>query len=112
LSGQCVVQDDLPIRRNPRRSPGQTRYPNSYLAEGFIAGLVVEAALKIPPAAQAGAGSGRHEQPESRFEGASRRSEWTQDNHFRTKQYYRVWRWMRQTTIVRVQDWQAIEVKR
>ena len=39
--------------------------------------------------------------------------EWTKDNHFRTKQYYRVWRWdPAANRIVRAQDWQAIEVKR
>jgi branched-chain amino acid transport system substrate-binding protein len=39
--------------------------------------------------------------------------EWTKDNHFRTRQYYRVWRWDPSSgRIVRAQDWQAIEVKR
>jgi hypothetical protein len=39
--------------------------------------------------------------------------EWTKDNHFRTRQYYRVWRWdPAGNRIVRAQDWQAIEVKR
>jgi branched-chain amino acid transport system substrate-binding protein len=39
--------------------------------------------------------------------------EWTKDNHFRTRQYYRVWRWdANADRIARVQDWQAFEVKR
>ena len=39
--------------------------------------------------------------------------EWTKDNHFRTRQYYRVWRWDPQANrIARAQDWQAIDVKR
>ena len=39
--------------------------------------------------------------------------EWTTDNHFRTQQYYRVWRWdTAKNAVVRVQDWQAIDVKR
>jgi hypothetical protein len=39
--------------------------------------------------------------------------EWTKDNHFRTWQYYRVWHWdTAKQAIVRVQDWQAIEIKR
>ena len=38
--------------------------------------------------------------------------EWTKDNHFRTRQYYRVWRWDAQkNAVARVQDWQAIDVK-
>jgi len=36
-----------------------------------------------------------------------------EDNHFRTKQFYRVWRWdPAANRVERVQDWQAIEVKR
>ena len=39
--------------------------------------------------------------------------EWTQDNHFRTRQYYRVWHWDgAKNAVVRVQDWQAIDVAR
>jgi branched-chain amino acid transport system substrate-binding protein len=39
--------------------------------------------------------------------------EWTQENHFRTRQYYRVWRWdTSKNAVARVQDWQAIDVKR
>ena len=38
--------------------------------------------------------------------------EWTKDNHFRTKQYYRLWKWdTAKNAVVRVQDWQAIAVK-
>ena len=39
--------------------------------------------------------------------------EWTKDNHFRTAQYYRVWRWdTAQNKVVRVQDWKKIDAKR
>ena len=38
--------------------------------------------------------------------------EWTKDNHFRTRQYYRVYRWdTGKGAIVRVKDWQAFDVK-
>jgi hypothetical protein len=38
--------------------------------------------------------------------------EWTKDNHFRTRQYYRVWRWDSAAGAVRrVQDWVAVDVK-
>ena len=38
--------------------------------------------------------------------------EWTKDNHFRTRQYYRVWRWDNSAGAVRrVQDWVAVDVK-
>jgi hypothetical protein len=39
--------------------------------------------------------------------------EWTKENHFRTRQYYRVWHWdAGKGAVVRVQDWQAIDVTR
>ena len=39
--------------------------------------------------------------------------EWNKDNHFRTRQYYRVWHWDAQkSAVVRVQDWQALDVVR
>ena len=36
--------------------------------------------------------------------------EWTKDNHFRTKQYYRVYRWDGAKIAV-VKDWFAYDVK-
>ena len=36
--------------------------------------------------------------------------EWTKDNHFRTQQYYRVYRWDGAKTAV-VKDWFAYDVK-
>jgi branched-chain amino acid transport system substrate-binding protein len=38
--------------------------------------------------------------------------EWTRDNHFRTRQYYRVYGWdAGKNAIVRAKDWMAYEVK-
>jgi hypothetical protein len=38
--------------------------------------------------------------------------EWTKDNHFRTRQYYRVYRWdTGKGAIAREKDWYAFDVK-
>ena len=38
--------------------------------------------------------------------------EWSKDNHFRTRQYYRVYRWdPDKSAIVRVKDWTGYDVK-
>ena len=38
--------------------------------------------------------------------------EWTKDNHFRTRQYYRVYKWdTAKGSIVQVKDWTAFDVK-
>jgi branched-chain amino acid transport system substrate-binding protein len=39
--------------------------------------------------------------------------EWTKENHFRTKQYYRVYRWdPAKSAVALVKDWTALDVKR
>jgi branched-chain amino acid transport system substrate-binding protein len=38
--------------------------------------------------------------------------EWTNDNHFRTRQFYRVYRWdTGKSAITKVKDWYAFDVK-
>ena len=70
-------------------------YPVSYLTEGFISGLVLEAALKQhawPPTPQKVLAAMNNLKVDMKgLRGGP--LEWTKDNHFRTRQYYRVWRW-------------------
>jgi hypothetical protein len=89
--------------------------PVTYLTEGFIAGLVIEATLKNTPwpatPQKVLAAMNNIKVDMKGLRGGP--LEWTKDNHFRTKQYYRVWKWdPGKSAIVRVQDWQAIDVKR
>ena len=84
------------------------------MTEGWIAGMVIEAALKGP----AGPRTPRkiaasHVEPEGRHQGPARRPiEWTKDNHFRTQQDYRVYRWDEaKSAIVRVQRLGHYDVK-
>ena len=61
-------------RSAPWRQRAKLKYPVTYLTEGFIAGLVVEAALKQHAvAADAAEGPRRDEQPQGRHEGPARR---------------------------------------
>ena len=117
IGTNAFFQDDLPVHAEIRAVTHRAnlKYPVTYLTEGFIAGLVVESALKntpwppTPKKVLAAMNSLKVDLKGLRG-GAL---EWTKDNHFRTKQYYRVWRWdPAKSAIVRVQDWQAIEVKR
>jgi hypothetical protein len=87
----------------------------TYLTEGFIAGMVIEATLKnvsgAPTPEKVLAAMNNLKVDMKGLRGGP--LEWTKDNHFRTKQYYRVWRWdTAKNAVVRVQDWQAIDVKR
>jgi ABC-type branched-subunit amino acid transport system substrate-binding protein len=113
----AFLEDNLPVHAEIRAVAARAKldYPVSYLTEGFVAGLVVEQALRNtpwPPTPQKVLAAMNNLKVDMKgLRGGP--LEWTKDNHFRTKQYYRVWRWdPAGNRIVRAQDWQAIEVKR
>ena len=117
IGTNALFQDNLPIHAEIRAVTHRANlnYPVTYLTEGFIAGMVIEATLKNtpwPPTPQKVLASMNNLKVDMKgLRGGP--LEWTKDNHFRTKQYYRVWRWdTAKNAVVRVQDWQAIEVKR
>jgi len=110
-------QDNLPIHAEIRATTQRAglKYPATYLAEGFIAGLVAESVLKNtswpPTPAKVVAAMNNVKVDLKGLRGGS--LEWTPDNHFRTTQYYRVWHWdTAKQAIIQIQDWQAIPVKR
>jgi ABC-type branched-subunit amino acid transport system substrate-binding protein len=112
----AFFQDNLPVHAEIRAATHRANlnYPTTQLTEGFIAGLVLEAALKgtsWPPTPQKVLASMNNLKVDTKgLRGGP--IEWTKDNHFRTKQYYRVYRWdPSKNAIVQVKDWTAIEVK-
>ena len=117
IGTNALFQDNLPIHAEIRAVTHRANlnYPVTYLTEGFIAGMVIEATLKNtpwPPTPQKVLASMNNLKVDMKgLRGGP--LEWTKDNHFRTRQYYRVWRWDNaKNAVVRVQDWQAIDVKR
>jgi len=113
----AYLEDNLPVHAEIRAvaARANVKYPVSYLTEGFISGLVLEAALKKtgwpPTHAKALAAMSSLEVDTKGLRGGP--IQWTKDNHFRTRQYYRVWRWdPAAKRVVQVQDWQAIEVQK
>ncbi|MGH8765907.1 MAG: ABC transporter substrate-binding protein [Burkholderiales bacterium] len=117
IGTNALFQDNLPIQAEIRAVAHRANlsYPVTYLTEGFIAGMVIEATLKNtpwPPTPQKVLAAMDHLKVDMKgLRGGP--LEWTKDNHFRTKQYYRVWHWdTAKNSVVRVQDWQAIDVKR
>lgn len=117
IGTNAFLEDGLPIHAEMRAVAHRAglKYPTSYLTEGYIAGMVIEATLRKvawPPTPQkvVAAMSGLTVDLQGLRGGPL---EWTKDNHFRTAQYYRVWRWdPAQNRIVRVQDWRKIETRR
>ena len=117
IGSNAFFQDNLPVHAEIRAVTHRANisYPVTYLTEGFIAGMVIEAALKATPwpptPAKVLSAMNNLKVDMKGLRGGP--LEWTKDNHFRTKQYYRVWKWdTAKNAVVRVQDWQAIEVKR
>jgi branched-chain amino acid transport system substrate-binding protein len=117
IGTNALFQDDLPVHAEIRAVTHRAnlKYPVTYLTEGFIAGLVIESALKNtpwPPTPQKVLAAMNNLKVDMKgLRGGP--LEWTKDNHFRTRQYYRVWRWdTAKNAVVRVQDWQPIDVKR
>jgi hypothetical protein len=117
IGTNAMLEDNLPIHAEIRAVAARAniQYPVSYLTEGFVAGLVLEQVLRNvawPPAPQKVLASMNSVKVDLKgLRGGP--LEWTKENHFRTRQHYRVWRWDPQgNRIVRAQDWQAIEVKR
>lgn len=116
VGANALFQDNLPIHaeiRDAAKKAG-SQYPAEQMAEGWIAGMVIEAALKAAgwpatPQKLADAMSSLKVDTKGLRGGPI---EWTKDNHFRTRQYYRVYRWdTAKSAVTQVKDWVAFDVK-
>lgn len=117
IGTNALFEDNVPFHAEIRAVTHRAnlKYPVTFLTEGFIAGMVIEAALKNtawpPSPAKVLASMNNLKVDLKGLRGGP--LEWTKENHFRTRQYYRVWRWDgARNAVTRVQDWQAIDVKR
>ena len=116
IGTNAFLEDNLPVHAEMRAIAHRANLPHpvSYLTEGFVAGFVLETALRNtpwPPTPQKALAAMNSLKVDLKgLRGGP--LEWTKTNHFRTRQYYRVWRWdPAGTRVARVQDWQAIDVK-
>jgi branched-chain amino acid transport system substrate-binding protein len=116
VGANALFQDSLPIHKEISEAVGKAgvKYPVQQMAEGWIAGMVIEAALKAAgwPASKEklAEAMGNLKVDTKGLRGGP--IEWTKDNHFRTRQYYRVYKWdAGKASIVRVKDWTEYEVK-
>jgi branched-chain amino acid transport system substrate-binding protein len=117
IGTNALFQDEVAMHAEIRAVAHRAnlKYPITYVTEGFITGMVIEQVLKNtpwPPTPQKVLASMNNVKVDLKgLRGGP--LEWTKDNHFRTKQYYRVWRWdTAKNAVVRVQDWDVIEVKK
>jgi branched-chain amino acid transport system substrate-binding protein len=116
MGANALFAEDSPTHREitAAAKAANAKYPPSLMTEGWLGGMVVEAALKkagwpADAAKVADALSSLKVDTKGLRGGVL---EWTKDNHYRTHQYYRVYRWdTDKSAIVRVKDWIAYEVK-
>jgi ABC-type branched-subunit amino acid transport system substrate-binding protein len=116
IGANALFQEELPIHKEMAEAAQKAgvQYPPQQMAEGWIAGMVIEAALKAtgwPASADKLAAAMSNLKVDTKgLRGGP--IEWTKDNHFRTRQYYRVYAWDgAKNAIMRVKDWTAFEVK-
>ncbi len=114
IGANAMFEDNLPIQKEIAEAAKQagSKYPPEQMSEGWIAGMVIEAALKgagwPTTAAKIQASMQNLKVDLKGLRGGA--MEWTKDNHFRTKQYYRVYRWDG-SKVALVKDWYAYDVK-
>lgn len=114
VNSNALFQEGLPIQKEiaDAAKKAGSKYPAPTMAEGWIAGMAIEAALK-GAGWPADAGKLRASMENLKVDTKGLRGgpiEWTKDNHFRTRLYYRVYNWAGDK-IARVQDWKTYEVK-
>jgi ABC-type branched-subunit amino acid transport system substrate-binding protein len=114
IGANALFEDALPIQREILDAAKQagSKYPADEMTEGWIAGMVIEAALR---------GAGADANP-AKLQASMQNLkvdlkglrggpiEWTKDNHFRTRQYYRIYRWDG-AKVALVKDWFPYDVK-
>jgi branched-chain amino acid transport system substrate-binding protein len=116
IGANSLFQDDLPVHREimDEVKKSSARYPAQQMTEGWIGGLVLEAALKTA-GWPADANKLRTALENVKVDTKGLRGgpiEWTKDNHFRARQYYRVYRWDNaKSAIVQAKDWVGYDVR-
>lgn len=89
-------------------------YPASQMTEGWVAGMVIEAALKAAkdPTSPDSVRTAMNKLTVDTKGLRGGPIEWTEDNHFRTRQHYRVYRWNPDAaTIETVTGWTTFDVE-
>jgi branched-chain amino acid transport system substrate-binding protein len=115
FSANAFFQDNLPVQKEIREvaEKGKYAYPATYATEGWITGRALEQILKTagwPATAE----KIRTAMDTLNLDTQGLRGGplvWTPDNHFRTKQYYRFYRYdPDKQSVVRERDWFPVDV--
>lgn len=116
LGANALFAEDLPVMQEitDAAQAAGAEYPANQMTEGWIAGMVIEAALasaEDPGSADSvrEAMSGLSVDTKGLRGGSL---EWTEENHFRTQQHYKVYRWNPESEgIETVSGWATFDVE-
>jgi ABC-type branched-subunit amino acid transport system substrate-binding protein len=115
FTANAMFQDNLPAQKEIRDVAAQGKYsfPATYGAEGWITGRVLEQVLKQsgwPTSAEKVTAQMANLKLDTQgIRGGP--LVWTADNHFRTRQYYRFYRYdPDKKSVARMRDWLAVDV--
>src|SRR5271169_379283 len=115
FSANAYFQDNLPVQKEIHEAAAQGKYsyPATYATEGWITGGALEQIL-TKAAWPASAEKIAAAMTTLNLDTQGLRGGplvWTVDNHFRTKQYYRFYRYdPDKKSVVRMRDWLAVDV--
>jgi branched-chain amino acid transport system substrate-binding protein len=116
IGANSLFQDNLPVHKEIVEAVkgASARYPAEQMTEGWIGGMVLEAALKSA-GWPADAGKVRAALETVKVDTKGLRGgaiEWSKDNHYRARQYYRVYHWdAAKSAIVQAKDWVGYDVR-
>jgi ABC-type branched-subunit amino acid transport system substrate-binding protein len=115
FSANALFQDNLPVQAEIKKvaAEGKFSYPATYATEGWISARALEQILTktswpaTPAKVQAAMGTLNLDTQGLRGGPLV----WTPENHFRTKQYYRFYRYdPDKKSVVRMRDWKAVDI--
>ncbi len=116
FGANAMFLENLPVHQEIREAArgAKLTYPLTQMAEGWVAGMVIEQTLKNvawPPTADKVLAAMSSLEVDTRgLRGGPLK--WSKTNHFRTQQHYRVYHWdAKSQAVVRVQDWVTLDVK-
>jgi len=116
LGSNALFYEDLPVMQEiaAAAEAAASSYPGAQMTEGWIAGMVIEAALRAADDPDDGAAV-RAAMSDLWVDTRGLRGGplvWTAGNHFRTEQHYRVYRWNAAAGAIEiVQDWTSYSVE-
>ena len=115
IAGNALFAEDLPVHKQIRAAAQKykTSYPIEYMAEGWVTAQVLDQALRAagsPADSKAVQGALAKLSVETQgLRGGP--LVFTADNHFRTRAWYKIYRWdSQQNKMVTARDWVGLDV--